>query len=520
MSQAASVIPVLLVFLYGRATTVEGACTGIKGCATHDINDEVSLMQIHQSAKRRGSKTNATIGLEGASCESLINQGAYFTIPVHVGTPEQHFNLVADTGSDALIIPDCRCKNAGYCDNLESCFEAEKSSSFGLDIKRKTKNSVAVMGAKMNYGSGQIQVLVASEHVRVGQTHASMDKGVFLMEDRRSLNVHGDFEGILGLGLPHKKKLSKEGINIPSFLESSTASRYTICFNEYPNAGSLRIGMDSLPNPMTNIGTVHWGLDLHGFTAGDADGGRLFCDPKLKKKGQVTACGAIPDSGTTLMMGPKKHIRLLYKSLCEKWPRCMQSAQTKKQSHDQAFHDLLADCETWMTDEQGVNEVPSVFLHLAGEEGQSQAVELSAWAYVVETNQEIYKVVTTKIFGALPIAAAVDTGKKKKICTASFGPQEYNTVQNGPVWIMGAPIFYAATLGYDIGDSAAGRKGAMSFIDGACKSCSDSSGTSMLSADVRQAAHGHHPAAHGARRLRHVHTIREPGIDMSDSESI
>jgi hypothetical protein len=483
------------------------------GMQTED--DSVSLMQVQQqvvlSASKRGAKGSNSWTNEG-SCSDLTNQGAYFTIPVGVGTPEQTFNLVADTGSDALIVPDCRCVTAGYCDQLKNCFSAERSTSFGLDMaKGQTPNSVAVMGAKMNYGSGQIQVLVASEHVRVAGSHAQMHNGVFLMEDRRSLNVHGDFEGILGLGLPHTNAVSKEGVKIPSFFDASEARRYTLCFNEYPDAGTLRVGMSHLPHPMTNIGTVHWGLDLHGFSVGDTTQPILFCSPAQKAAGQTTACGAIPDSGTTLMMGPKDHIRKLYAALCDQWPRCQNHAQQVRKGKDEAFHDLLAECENWLTEDQGVNEVPSVFIHLAGSEGKAQAVELSAWAYIVETNQEVYKVVTTKLFGAVPVQAAVDTGKKKKICTASFGPQEYNTAQNGPVWIMGAPMFYASTVGYDIGNNGGAK---MAFIEGACTPCSGNQ-TSLLSSDVTaHRSKGHH-VARRQRSLRRTETIREPDIDTT-----
>merc|ERR1712083_522410 len=98
------------------------------------------------------------------------------------------------------------CVEGGRCETLSNttCFAAGNSTSFALDVKpTKSKKYVSVIGAKMNYGSGQIQVLVASEHVKVKAIEAQMKNGVFLMEDRRQLKVHSDFEGILGLGLPH-----------------------------------------------------------------------------------------------------------------------------------------------------------------------------------------------------------------------------------------------------------------------------------------------------------------------------
>lgn len=294
-------------------------------------------------------------------------------------------------------------------------------------------------------------------------------------------------------------------------MESSQVNKYAVCFNEWPQPGALRLGMASLPHAMTNIGSVHWGLDLQGFSVGDARLPAVFCGQDQKKKGQHTACGAIPDSGTTLLMGPADHIRKLYSHICDRWPRCKKAAQKEKKDKDKVFHEMLYSCESWMTDKEGVNEVPSIFVHLAGAEGKPQTVELSAWSYIVETTQEIYKVVTAKIFGVMPIAAAIDTGKEKKICTASFGPQEYNTQKNGPVWIMGAPMFYATTVAYDLGTKD--QKPKISFIEGPCRLCNE---TASLLSVKQQAGAPHHQTHRRQRRLRQLSgPIMDPGIDVS-----
>jgi len=73
---------------------------------------------------------------------------------------------------------------------------------------------------------------------------------------------------------------------------------------------------------------MHWGVDFQGLSVGDAQAKVLFCDPSEKEEHQETACGLIPDSGTTLMMGPQAHVDKLYKSLCENWERC-------KEAHDE-----------------------------------------------------------------------------------------------------------------------------------------------------------------------------------------
>lgn len=510
-------------------TSMEGQQLKASKGATADA-DQTSLMQVSFSAARRGYRSGDVAQsvqvqqhLDGGSCEELTNNGAYFTIAVQIGTPEQNFHLVADTGSDALIIPDCKCVDSGFCQSLSTCYTAGNSTSFGLDIKHSSSaaNSLAVIGAKMNYGSGQIQVLVASEHVRVANIHAQMHNGVFLMEDRRELKVHGDFEGIFGLGLPHNSPLSNKSIDIPAFMDASGTSKYMLCFNEYPKPGALRVGLTSLPNPMTNIGTVHWGLDLQGFSVGTASMPVLFCDPRVKSSMQTTACGAIPDSGTTLLMGPQKHVQQLYEALCDGWPRCKKSAETYKADKAKAFQTFLYSCETWLTDEDGIDEIPSIFIHLAGSEGTPQSLELSPWAFVVETTQQVYKVVTgqmASLLGSAPVAAAVDTGERKKICAASFGTQEYTTAKNGPVWIMGAPLFYAAGVGYDIGDKDS--KAQISLLQGSCSLCNETASTLLSSGSVAGgvslATSADRVGRKHARKLRHLPgPIRQPSIDTS-----
>lgn len=551
-----------LLFLCNLAAGQEGTCDLEKDellLHAHAVTDadQVSLLQIGARAGRPGSGTpmtgdkdpeafssgflnnlpesiiagqslessslgNAASGrmiesLEKNMCSELTNNVAYFTVEVGIGTPEQTFHLVADTGSDAVIIPDCKCVESGFCEKLSTCFSAGNSTSFGLDIKKSPdKSKLAIMGAKMNYGSGQIQVVVASEHVRVANVKTTMKNGVFLMEDRRSLKVHGDFEGILGLGLPHASPLTNNSIDIPAFMDQSGSSKYALCFNEHPKPGALRVGLQKLPNPMTNIGTVHWGLDLQGFSVGGEKMPALFCTPDSKKKGMNSACGAIPDSGTTLLMGPPDHVKTLFEAVCNKWPRCKKAAKKFKADKGTAFQTLLYTCEDWLKhSKRGIKEIPSIFIHFAGSEGKPQAVELPPWAYVLETTQEVYKVINAKVMGVLPLSAAVDTGKKKKICAASFGAQNYTTSKNGPVWIMGAPLFYANSVAYDIGGKDS--KPQIGFQKGPCQMCNETAHTASFvstgtvkdefsAADLDRAME---------RPLRHIDAIRESSIDVT-----
>merc|ERR1712224_49766 len=104
--------------------------------------------------------------------------------------------------------------------------------------------------------------------------------------------------------------------------------RFSMCFNDKGKEGALHLGTPKVKDALTSVGTVHWGLDFQGITIGEKSLPLKICSPKSKKKGQVTACGAIPDSGTTLFMGPQEHIKKLFEGICDGWKRCRTATST------------------------------------------------------------------------------------------------------------------------------------------------------------------------------------------------
>merc|ERR1719215_1074585 len=86
---------------------------------------------------------------------------------------------------------------------------------------------------------------------------------------------------------------SREVYDSKGFLQEAGVPRFSMCFN-YNEDGVLRLGGPEPKLTLGSVGKSHWGLDFRGF-----------CSEASKKPGQETACGVIPDSGSTLMMGPK-----------------------------------------------------------------------------------------------------------------------------------------------------------------------------------------------------------------------
>ncbi|CAE8617859.1 unnamed protein product [Polarella glacialis] len=297
---------------------------------------------------------------DSMSCSPLNNHGSFSTVTVKIGSPPQTFALVADTGSDDLIVQSCICKASHHCpESFGSCFQGtNKSSTFALDPAPKE--------VFIRFGSGDIESVLASDIASVGLATALMNNSLLLMV-QEALKIEGQFEGILGLGRPHRGATSvleigedrelpghrrtgqpgtpeHGGPKIEGFLEAANVDRFSMCFNEKTD-GVLRLNAPKGTNNMASVGEMHWGLDFQGISIGKKSDPVKFCSPGSKKPGMQSACGIIPDSGTTMIMGPKDQISTLFEDLCSRWPRC------------QSMHDKLV-AKLNMTAAQKINEVP------------------------------------------------------------------------------------------------------------------------------------------------------------------
>jgi len=59
-------------------------------------------------------------------------------------------------------------------------------------------------------------------------------------------------------------------------------------------------------------------------------------------------------------------------------------------------------------------------------------------------------------------------------CSLAFGAMQYPTEQNGPVWVLGLPLFYQYSIGYDV------QQNSLSFSSGSCSSCGGGSSFERL----------------------------------------
>lgn len=442
----------------------------------------------------RGSSHQALVSFSSSSpqetCTDLQNMESYFAVNVSVGTPPQTFQLVADTGSDSIIVTSCMCVAQHYCSQQDKCFQgSDRSSTFKLSTAKSSQqlagggtsqqnsDSESPLAIQMTFGSGTVSAVIATDTVEVGGVKTNMPDGVLLMVDRRMLRISGPFQGILGLGPPKVggpshgagdrtalKRPANWAMKTPPhsqlyapklFLEHAGVQRFSMCFNDASRPGAMRMNVPPFTNPLTAIGEAHWGLGLYGMSVGAGGsvnpGHAVVCSSGKQRNGQETPCGAIPDSGTTLMMGPQDQVEAIFASLCDNWDRCRRALQTElsNMTKAHAFQEMLYNCDSWLSTHSGIDEVPSIFITV-GSAGKKQKLELTPWAFIMETSQSEYKTAVKHLYGVIPVRVRVPTGKMRKVCVPSFGVQDYNTLKNGPVWILGTPLFYQYNVGFDL----------------------------------------------------------------------
>lgn len=432
------------------------------------------------------------------ACTKLTNAGSYFTATIKVGTdPGKNFEVVADTGSNSVIVASCICSTAGSCAAGDNCFADTDSKS--LHVNKSVDNKVPVV--TMGFGSGTIEAEIGSDKVRIGSIEATMTDQLLLMIDK-ALDLKGKFEGILGLGIPedpagtswtgqdHGVTSKDQGVKYitKSFLQEASLTRFSMCFQDTGQAmdGSLRIDIPQLSKPLGSVGTKHWGLAFHGISVGQESAATAFCkdsditDPNVQK----SPCGAIPDSGTTLILGPQEQLVTLYQEICDGWPRCKQqwdSNPTVSQGmqKEQLVEAMLANCSSWLNDSgNGLDELPDLHFKVTGSEGTAQTITFKGSQYIesgeLDNPAAASSFASRKTLGNENFMDFINRRMPKEqrregqyVCLAALGAVDYKTTTNGPVWILGTPLFY----GFEVSFETASTPPSIQIADVPCNTC-------------------------------------------------
>jgi len=194
----------------------------------------------------------------------------------------------------------------------------------------------------------------------------------------------------------------------PSLMEQFGISRYSICFLPQDQAPGYFVWEDDDPihkpgfTEIPVVGQVHWGVQMKNARIGD----NVFSCKD--------SCGAILDSGTSLIAAPRSALLHLERALKHLDPDCSNMA-----------------------------EMPSLFFELGG-----VSIELPPEAYIA------------RMVGVIPpsIWERLTFRPKQKVvmeCVPLLMDLERNGVgsltQYGPLWIVGMPFFrfYYTTFSFN-----------------------------------------------------------------------
>lgn len=264
----------------------EAALASPSGAPLHSVVGGAGMILARERLKL-AAKYGLEAGPTSVNITDFLN--AQYYGPVSIGTPEQNFKVVYDTGSSNTWVPgkDCSVHKSDKYDHTKSTTYIANGSSFSI-----------------LYGSGAVQGVIDADNVSIGGLVATAHLFAETTKEPGITWDAGRFDGILGFGWP---AIAVNGI--PPF------------FNTLVAQGKLDAPVFSFYFGKTSGALPRTGgeLTLGGADPAHFEGGELSYVP-VSKKGywQVTAANmtvgadtvkkdafeVVLDTGTSLLALP------------------------------------------------------------------------------------------------------------------------------------------------------------------------------------------------------------------------
>lgn len=237
--------------------------------------------------------------LQGTESEVIKDYAnAQYYAVVEVGSPPQSFQVIFDTGSSNLWVPKVGCTHCGNpFFGKKHKYDHDKSTSYAEDGG----------DFEIRYGSGSVSGFFSSDSVTLADDLIIEGQRFAEVTDAGGLGMaysFGKFDGILGLGF---SSISID--NAPTVFENAIKQNVVDqpVFSFYlgdNGPGELTFGgydSSKFEGDLTFVklsAATYWQIQLDGVSVGD----------EFTADGDMTA---IVDSGTSLMVGPKKQVAKL-----------------------------------------------------------------------------------------------------------------------------------------------------------------------------------------------------------------
>uniref|UniRef100_A0A665TFF2 Cathepsin E-like n=1 Tax=Echeneis naucrates TaxID=173247 RepID=A0A665TFF2_ECHNA len=227
----------------------------------------------------------------GRSSEKIYNfMDAQYYGEISLGTPEQNFSVVFDTGSADLWVPSTYCVSQACASHRH--FRAFESTSFHHDGR--------MFG--IHYGSGHLLGVMARETLKIGHlTTLNQEFGESVYEPGAAF-VFARFDGVLGMGYPSLAEILGNPV-FDNMMAQKIVDEPVFSFYLSRNSGSSPEGELLLggADETKYSGPITWiPVTVKGYwqiKVGQGIGS--FC-PR--------GCQAIVDTGTSLIAGPTSDI--------------------------------------------------------------------------------------------------------------------------------------------------------------------------------------------------------------------
>ncbi|KAM9328419.1 nothepsin [Pholidichthys leucotaenia] len=312
----------------------------------------------------------------GPTSEKIYNfMDAQFYGEISLGTPEQKFTVIFDTGSSDLWVPSAYCVSQACL--FHRRFVAHSSTSF--------QHGGQIFG--IQYGSGRLLGTTATDTLKIGDI--TIENQVFgeSVYEPSGTFVMAKFDGILGMGYQSLAEipgntvfdniLAQNKVDNPVF--SFYLSRKTANANS-KEAGELLLGGT---NKTLYTGHIKWHpLSAKGYWQIKMDSVAVQGETLLCQSG----CQAIVDTGTSLITGPSNEIFKLQELLGA----------------------TLSDIGEFVVDCARLSSLPHVTFVLGGKE------------YTLTGKQYVRK----------------ETLGSRPVCFSGFQAVNINSPE-GPLWILG-----------------------------------------------------------------------------------
>ncbi|KAK9915053.1 hypothetical protein WJX75_004180 [Coccomyxa subellipsoidea] len=259
--------------------------------------EQVRATQTALHARNVRNVANALRGEpEEADIPLLDFLDAQYYGEIGLGTPEQKFTVVFDTGSSNLWVPSSQCSYFDLACLLHNKFYGAKSKSYqvnGTDFA-------------IQYGSGSLSGFFSTDVLSLGSLHVENQTFAEATKEPGLAFVAAKFDGILGLAFP---EISIGGVTPPfqNMVQQGLVPEPVFSFwlnrNDPSGPGGELVlgGVD--PSHYTGehlwvnvTRRAYWQFDLEGISL---PGTNSPC---------AGGCQAIADSGTSLIVGPTDEI--------------------------------------------------------------------------------------------------------------------------------------------------------------------------------------------------------------------